>query len=194
MEINESFKDDLRIEFQGRLRVRWSGKQQSYLIQQRVGRNLIGNISRKTFKDSEKVQDLAEGYRTIMVVSPAEKTRCPECSTWLDVPNRTTAQIKCEFCKFKGRNVSFIAGYYPLNSSLIQHLKSIDPLRDGDKDMQKKLDQHNEKLTSSMQKKISQDAEDYTSDNLNRLMGILSVGYSGMKNNSLLPESPRFKT
>jgi hypothetical protein len=180
VEIPETFEQTLAIEFQDRLRIRWSGKQQSFLIQQRVGPNLIGSVPRRLL-DSEKRQDLAQGYRTIMNVSPSEIVKCPECSIKLNVPYKETRQIKCLYCQLKQRSTFIAAGYFPLDSSLINHLKSIDPIRQMDSDDVQRMQTHNDRISESQQKQLYDDAESYSSDNINQLMGILQTGYGGMK-------------
>lgn len=191
MEINEIFQEELKREFQERLRIRWNGKKQAYTVEQRVGKNIIGQLPRELFKHNDFYrQGLAEGYKPIMDVAVSETMRCPSCNTKLTVPNRETKQFRCTYCQSKGRRSLLLAGYYPLNSFLINHLKTIDPLRNMEVNQVQRLQDYNEKLMEREQAKLSDEAEAYTSDNLNRLMGILQTGYSGMKNNSILPESP----
>jgi hypothetical protein len=180
MDISETFKDELRIEFQDRLRIKWSGKSQAFLIQQRVGKNLIGSVPRAKL-GLEKSMDLAEGYRTILSVAPSEHMKCPDCFTSISVPKLETKELKCLYCKLRGRSTKIVAGYYPLNSSLINHLKEIDPIRNLDRDLIAEMNDRNEKIQEAQVKQLSKDAEDYSSDNINKLMGILQTGYSGMK-------------
>ena len=131
--------------------------------------------------DDERRQSLAEGYLPIMTVSVSEKMRCPEDGYWLDVPNRETKQITCLACKLKGRTTKVTAGFYPLNSSLLNHLKAIDPLRNMDRDLAKEMLEANEKLTEIQQKELYNQADAYASDNLNRLMGIPVSSLSASK-------------
>jgi hypothetical protein len=181
VEIPHTFTTELSVEFQDRLRARYSPKQNAIVIEQRVGKNIIGSIPRRMIQDNERRQSLAEGYKPFMTIAISEKVRCPECDYWIEVPNRETRQVKCLYCKLKGRNTSLIAGYYPLNHHLINHLKSIDPLRNMDDKIANKLTEQNEKIAEQQQKQLSNDAEAYTSDNLNRLMQIPTFGYSGTK-------------
>ncbi len=180
MDIPQTFLDDLDVEFQGRLRARFSGMQQAVIIEQKVGRNILPSLKRDRYTN-ERRQSLAEGYMPIMTVSVSEKVRCPECNYWLEVPNRETKQIRCFSCKLKGRTSLIIAGYFPLNSFLINHLKEIDPVRNMDKDMTQELDRQNERKAELMQRQLSNDAESYASDNLNQLMGIPTFGYTSKK-------------
>ncbi len=180
MDIPETFAHDLEIEFQGRLRARFSPKSQAVIIEQRVGKNVLPSLPRK-FYDNEKRQALAEGYMPIMTVSLSETMKCPECTYVLKVPNRETAQIVCLSCKLKQRSTKITAGFYPLNSSLLHHLKEIDPLRNMDRNMAMEMVERNERMTEIHQKSLRNDAEDYASDNIERLMGIPSAKYSGMK-------------
>ena len=129
----------------------------------------------------ERRQSLAEGYMPILTVSASEQIRCPECAMFVEVPNRETQQVRCWYCASRGRTTRITAGFYPLNSSLINHLKSIDPLRNMESDDVAKMQEYNEKLIAQRQAEISANAEAYTSDNINRLMGILQTGYSGTK-------------
>lgn len=117
----------------------------------------------------------------IMTVAVSETMRCPDCGYKLVVPFNETMQLSCLACKLKGRNTKVIAGYYPLNHILLNHLKSIDPLRNMDEDMIGKMNEYNEKKMEQQQKQLSDDAESYASDNINRLMGIPTFGYAGVK-------------
>lgn len=193
MEIPETFEQDLDREFQNRLRIKWNRKKNSFTIEQKVGQNIIGSLPREMFKDSFYKQSLAEGYKPIIDVAVSETLKCPNCAEILNVPNRETKQFKCLNCQSKGKRTIFVAGYFPLNSFLINYLKTIDPIRNLEVDQAKRILEHNEKLAAMEQKKLSDDAEAYTSDNLNKLMGILQTGYSEVKNNSILPESPALR-
>ena len=182
MEIPEIFLEDLKVEFQDRLRAKFSRKQNATLIQQRMARNVIGSLNRKFLKhDDERRQHLAEGYKTIMTVAASETIRCPECCMKLEVPKLETRQIKCLYCKLKGRKTQVTSGYYPLNSSLINHLKAIDPMRNMDNNLVQATMDQNERIAKQQQKQLYDNAHDYASDNLNRLMGIPVVGYAGTK-------------
>jgi len=180
MDIPDTFTKDLEIDFQGRLRARWSPKQQAVIIEQRVGKNILPSLPRKSY-DNERRQSLAEGYIPIMTVSASSRMRCPECSTWVEVPDRETRQVSCLYCKLRGRSTKFTAGFYPLNSFLLNHLKEIDPLRNATDEMAKKMIEQNELRTELMQKQLAHDAESYASDNLNRLMQIPTFSYAGLK-------------
>jgi len=180
LEIPQNFIALLDIEFQSRLRVKWSGKQQAYLIQQKIGPNLVGSVPRGKL-DAEKVNDLAQGYLTIMTVSPSEKMKCQECSSSLSVPNRETRQIRCLYCKVRGRSTQVIAGYYPLDSNLIAHLKTIDPMRNMETDQVSRMNDHNENLQKAQLKELANEAESYADDNLAKLMGIPEFKYAGNK-------------
>jgi hypothetical protein len=41
------------------------------------------------------------------------------------------AEAPCQYCRGKKRDTTSFAGYYPLGWLLMDHLKHIDPLRDG---------------------------------------------------------------
>jgi hypothetical protein len=178
VDIPTEFTTSLSVEFQDRLRARWSGKQQAIIIEQRVGKNILPSLPRISYSD-ERRQSLAEGYMPIMTVAVSETMRCPSCNLKVNVPNRETKQIRCLYCQVKGRKTLITAGYYPLNSFLIEHLKSIDPLRNMDKDMVKEMNERNEKMLQKQQEQLQDNAIAYSNDNFNRLVGIQQTGYTG---------------
>jgi len=175
MEINETFLDDLEITFQGRLRARWSAKQRAIIIEQRTARSLIGSVPRRAY-DNETRQSLAEGYKLLMTVAPRETIRCARCNYTLEVPKLETREITCLQCKLSGLRGKVFAGYYPLNSSLIHYLKSIDPLRDNNESNASKMVEYNENITKQQQRQLFNASEAYADDNFNRIVGIQQVG------------------
>lgn len=178
MEIPETFLTDLKVEFQERLRARYSAKQNCVVIEQRVGKNVIGSVPRSMLSNETR-QSLAEGYKPIMQVAVGETIRCKDCSNKISVPFCSTEEVKCLYCKLKGRVSKYHVGFYPLNIKLINHLKEIDPLRNMDKDLAKEMQEQNERITAQQQKALYNDAESYANDHIYKLMGIPTKSMAG---------------
>lgn len=178
MEIPETFLTELSVEFQDRLRARYSAKQNSVVIEQKVGRNIVGSVPRKLLSNETR-QSLAEGYKPIMQVAVSEVIRCEDCSSKIPVPFNETREVKCEYCKLKGRVSRYHVGFYPLNVTLINHLKSIDPLRNMDKNFAAEMQAQNERIAEQQQKSLYDEAESYANDNIYKLMGIPTKGMNG---------------
>src|SRR5262245_29340645 len=105
------FTERLQQKFDGRLRVRWSAKEQHFVIEQRVGRAVVAPI-----RISEGRDDLIrarDGYHPVMVISAGDRMRCPTCHYEMKVPVRDTVDVKCEYCGLKGRQTHVVAGYWP---------------------------------------------------------------------------------
>ena len=104
---------------------------------------------------------------------------CPIDGTTLKVPVMETAEVKCDFCRMKGREGRFRAAYFPLSESLIDYLKKIDPERGATKELAEAADRYNQAMLASRERDLSNTIEASTKENFNQLVGIPSVGYTG---------------
>ena len=175
--IPSDFRARLHREFDGRLRVRWSDRQQEYQVEQKVSRPMGGNVDARSGSD-EHVR-LRDGYHYILSVQPGTRMGCPKCRTTLKVPAFEIRQVSCPLCKVSGREHRVAGGYFPLNDQLIDYLKQLDPNRDGVQRSRSRVDANNLKLVQQQQRQVLNATTDAASDDFNRIAGIPSVGYTG---------------
>lgn len=120
-----------------------------------------------------------DGYHYVMSIRAGDRMPCPECNYKLHVPVRDTVQQFCGYCTLKGRKTEVIAGFWPLDDTLITHLKKINPKRGGQKELAEEADRRNRLLVQSMEEDAFRDGYAAFDDNYNRLVGIPQVGYTG---------------
>lgn len=172
-EAPESFKESLKTQFNGLLRIRWSDKRQEWQIEEKIAR-ASGNRPADDYHD-EAIR-FRDGYALVCSVRPGDRMPCEKCNSTLRVPVGHFGEVKCDYCKAKGRNTSIIVGYFPLNDLLLEHLRKLDPIR-GYRETLKY-----EGYDTFAQRKMDQEIENMSpiwSDNYKRLVGIPMVGYTG---------------
>ena len=174
MNAPSEFVERLQRTFDGRLRVRWSDKEQHFLIEQKVGRAVVPPIRIDEGRDD--LIRARDGYHPVMAITPGDRMRCPACNYTLRVPVRDTADIPCEFCKLMGRTTRVVAGFWPLDDSLIEHLRKLDPLRDGQAELAEEADRHNRMLLRSAEADLSDTVISKADEDYRRLVGIPMVG------------------
>lgn len=177
MDAPTTFTRQLKDEFQDRLRIRWSAKRREFHIEQRVGR-MAPNPCRIDEGDDDLIR-ARDGYIHVMSISPGDRTPCPECHFELQVPVMDTADIRCPYCQIKGRTTRVVAGYWPLNERLIDHLRKLDPLRGHSHELAAEADRRNVARLKAAEANLSDTVISAADDDYRRLVGIPSVGYTG---------------
>lgn len=163
--------------FGGRLRIRWSPRLREFHIEQKVGRMALAPI-RVDEGDDDMVR-ARDGYWFVMSIRQGDRMPCPDCGFELKVPVMDTADIRCEYCALRGRTTRVVAGFWPLNERLIEHLRRIDPLRGEQTELAEAADRHNRLLVASKEAELSDTVISSGSEQYNRLVGIPQVGYTG---------------
>lgn len=74
-----------------------------------------------------------------MLIQPGDRMDCEFCSLPLAVPHKQLQEIGCRYCLDRGRDARFMVCYWPLDETLLDHLRSIDPLRAGEREMRRRL-------------------------------------------------------
>ena len=171
------FTERLHSTFDGRLRIRWSAAERQFHIEQKVGRAVVAPIRIEEGRDD--LIRARDGYHPVMTITPGDRTPCPECNFTLRVPVRDTADIRCPYCQLKGRTTRVVAGYWPLDDSLIEHLRKIDPLRPGSETLAEEADRRNHQRLQSAENDISNAGYAALDERYNRIVGIPQVGYTG---------------
>lgn len=177
MHAPQQFVDRLEREFRGRLRIRYSHKEHSWEIEQRVGR-AIQPDRYIPLNDDDAIR-ARDGYLHVMSVRTGDRMPCPRCRMELKVPFNQTVDINCGFCELKGKQTHIVAGYYTLDGDdLIQHLRRIDPERGASVELARDADRRNQALEASHER-AALDASYGVTQDFNRLYGIQQVGYTG---------------
>lgn len=178
MEAPSSFVDLLHRTFDGRLRIRWSVASRRWLIEQKVGHGFAVSPIQidETRDDLIRARD---GYHPVMEITLGDRIQCPQCHLELRVPVFETHDIRCGYCALKGRQTRIVAGYWPLNERLIEHLRKIDPLRDQQSELAAEADRRNRLLLKSQEDAAMAPGLAYADEAYNRLVGIPQVGYTG---------------
>lgn len=137
--VPEEFERRLALEFSGRLRMRWSARKRAWLIEQKVGRAALPPIWFDATRD-DHIQ-ARDGYAGFFEIQPGDRMACHFCGGTLRVPVREVREVACNSCLSRGRDARFVCTYWPLDETLIDYIKSIDPERRGGKEMHQRLHQ-----------------------------------------------------
>lgn len=180
MNIPTAFEERLTKTFDGRLRIRWSVRAREFRIEQKVGNAVLAPI--RIDEDRDDLICARDGYDYVLSVRSGDRMPCPSCEwTELPVPIREFRDIRCPYCASKGKQGRTVAGYFPLDDSLITHLQMLDPLRGASKELAQAADLRNEALLNSLERKFSNEILAHGSDNYDALVGIPHFGYSQAK-------------
>ena len=171
------FTKRLEHEFQGRIRLRWSSANHEFQVEQRVRRGAHDGPIRSS-KDDAGIRQ-RDGYLYLFSIRPGTKMPCPRCTQDLSVPVAEIREISCESCKLHGREHRVIAGYFPLNDTLIEHLKKLDPERGASQRLNARVLANNIAHQSRLGQSVVNHASDKLRDDFSRIAGIPQVGYTG---------------
>jgi hypothetical protein len=171
------FAARLHREFDGRLRLRWSNARHEFHLEQKVRRGLADGLVRDTHDDAGIRR--RDGYLYILSIRPGTRMPCPRCASELQVPVHEIREVSCGYCKLKGQEHRVAAGFFPLNDSLIDYLKRLDPEREASRRLRQQVDGHNLATQTRLEQSVSNATTDAANDDFNRIAGIPSVGYTG---------------
>lgn len=177
MEAPKDFQNRLEEVFRGRLRIRWSPKREAWHIEQQVGRAASPPYRIDPFDDS--LICARDGYAFVMEVRQGTRMPCPTCHLELPVPVMETCEVRCNYCKMKGRDGRVRAAYYPLGEVLIDYLRKIDPERGATQELADEADRANRAMLAAQERALSNTIEAAGKDAFTKIAGIESVGYTG---------------
>jgi hypothetical protein len=172
----KDFTAKLKQEFPD-LRIRWSKKQSSWQIEQKVGRGALAPF--RLNETDDRYIRARDGFWLVCQVTPGDRIPCPECFLPLSVPHLSFKEVKCENCVSKGKDGRVSAGFFPLSTALLEHLRETDPRRDAIRKMAEKADKANALLMEQKARERHNEIEAITLDYFNEMFAIQSVGYSG---------------
>jgi len=183
-----SFTRQLQREFDGRYRLRWSKKRQEWHLEQKVGVGAADLPFRLDEEDDSLVR-AKDGYFFVMAIRPGDRGPCPgvdystnpptPCGATLKVPIKETAEVKCERCELAGRDPYFPLAYFPLDDTLIQHIRHIDFALGHNEHIARMQDNVNEMLMATNKKDALNEIDDVSYDVRKLIAGIEQVGYGG---------------
>lgn len=171
MQVPSQFQRRLLRDFGGRLRMRWSDATQQYQLEEKVGRASMPAHDKSP--DDNKIR-ATEGYGLVLTVAPGDREGCRQCGATIHLPVFDFAETRCPRCGALTRSC-----YWPLTDMLIEHLRKIDPLRDGPSRLKDEADTHNFQADQALQKKTSNTIKDITFDSFNEVAEIPTFGYTG---------------
>lgn len=177
--VPEGFEEALRTLFQGRLRIRWSLQESAWIIEQRVGAAALPPIRVDPGRD-DHIQ-ARDGFAPVMTIEPGTRMACDFCGLTLDVPIREIREVPCEPCLYRGRDARFLCTYWPLDSTLLDHLRAIDPEVHGGREMKSRIMAAlgaNDQLVSKIDKGATDNREAAGRYYFPQMMGIQSVGWT----------------
>lgn len=180
MTIPTAFAERLKRAFGGRLRIRWSVRDREYRVEQRVGRAVTAPI--RIDDDRDDLICARDGFDYVLSVRSGDRMPCPTCEwTELKVPIREFRDIRCPYCATKGKQGRTVAGYFPLDDSLITHLQMIDPLRGASKELADAADRRNAAKLASEERHLSNIVEAHGADHYADIVGIPQFSYTNAK-------------
>lgn len=187
MDVPERFAAQLRSEFNGRYRLRWSHKFQEWNLEQKVGLGEADPPFRIDAEDDSMIR-AKDGYWFVMAIRPGTTMPCPiltgegkdkRCGATVPVPVMETAEAVCIRCQLQGRDGRTAAAYWPLNDALIQHIRRIDAVLGHNEDLKRIHDEKNKNLMDTAQRDALNDIDDVSYDLRKTLGGIEQIGYGG---------------
>ena len=176
------FHGRLAEEFGGRLRLRWSLQRSAWIIEQKIGAAALPPLRIDTGRD-DQIQ-ARDGYAPVLTIQPGDRMACEFCNLSVKVPVREIAEVPCPWCLAKGRDARFVCTYWPLDETLIDYLKSIDPARRGGREMRRRLlgaSTANEQLIEQRDRAATAEREAVGRYYFPQMFQIPSVGWTAAK-------------
>ncbi len=173
--VPQGFQERLEQEFGGKIRIRWSDKWGEWNVEQKVRRGLAGGSLDGDRYSDDTIRE-KDGYVWVMSFKQGTRFDCPKCGLELKAPSRTTEMVSCRHCKAKGYEHRWNASHWPMDETLIDHLKGLER---GIDDVPEKLRQAQAALQKQMLRNVLDPTLAGFEDRFNKLAGIYSVGYTG---------------
>lgn len=120
-----------------------------------------------------------DGYWFVIAIRPGTLVTCPHCYRDIRITAMVFEEAACAHCKSAGRDGRIHAVYFPLGESLLEHLRKIDPERDGIQRITAEADAANDALLKARERHTSNHIEAATKDAITSILDIKSVGYTG---------------
>lgn len=120
-----------------------------------------------------------DGFHFVMAIKAGNHIPCRTCGLKVSVPECKTGEIRCDYCAFKQRNPKReFGGFWPLSEILIEHLKKIDPNRDGHLKAAFEQDLAHERKDLAQRRTIRNHVEAATYDDKYQIFDTPLTGYT----------------
>src|SRR5581483_10894945 len=115
-------------------RIRWSLRDRKWLVEQQLAAECIPPL--RIDPAADDLIRFRDGYWLVMSFQPGDRMACPEvvsryprqtCDTTLSVPHRVSREVVCPTCRAARRDGRVIAGYWPFDEILLDHLRRTNP-------------------------------------------------------------------
>lgn len=166
------FTARLRRDFGQRLRLRWSDSQHQWLVEQKVGR--AAAPARPGTEMEDRWVQARDGYALVLTVAPGDRERCQHCGETVRLPVYDFRETACPRCGKLTRSC-----HWQLNDQLLEHLRRIDPMRDGPRRMARDADRATHAAEQSRIRANSNETESIIKDAIGQIGGFTTVGYTG---------------
>lgn len=169
MHIPESFARSLHDQFDGRFRVRWSVKTHRYQLEEKLRCAVLPPIHIEA--DDDDLIRAVDGYGVFAQVTPGTLTPCMNCGKDRHATVRDFVASACAHCGDRA-----IVVFWPLDESLLQHLRYTDPNRGG-YDVHRASRAHNSRMNELRLKSALREADACAIDDV--VFTLPKVGYTG---------------
>lgn len=167
--IPESFSRALDRQFDGRFRARFSVKRQTFQLEERCDVARLPPIEIDSADDD--LIRAVDGYSFFAEVTPGTACLCPRCGQDTFAVVRAFRATACSKCGKKS-----IRCFWPLEESLLEHIRSTDPNRGG-YDRLKQARDYNKHLSTSRVESSFRESRAVAVDDAK--VDIAKVGYTG---------------
>lgn len=175
--VPQEFQARLEEEFgPDKIRLRWSHEWDEWHVEQKVRRGLVGLGEGRKERYQDDVIRYRDGYMWVMSVKQGSRFSCPKCHLPLTAPTRETKMVSCTHCRLKGYDHQWPACHWPMDETLIEHLKLLER---GIDTKHKEMQAARVMLEKQKLRQVLDPTVDAFRDNFELGMGIQSVGYTG---------------
>lgn len=137
----ESFSRALDRQFDGRFRVRFSIKRQTWQLEEKC------DVARLPPVEIDPADDdlirAVDGYSYFAEVAPGTTCRCPRCGRDSAAVVKAFRATACNKCGLKS-----VRAYWPLDDTLLEHIRETDPRR-GATERLRQARNHNKRLSDA---------------------------------------------
>lgn len=197
MHIPSRFEESLRLEFDGRFRIRWSAHQQRLLVEEKITRgDPLGQQRPKGWmevmarRNPDRLQQVIDGYGTVLVLSPTPRLQCPKCHLGtIALSVQKMRSSRCPRCAHESTLT-----YWPLDDTLLTRLRYIDVDRGWSLAEKAAIDEEDRTRLQRVLKASKGLSHDMHKDEFTQLFG-LPMSKPGRAAKWLdAPESPHLRT
>lgn len=157
------------------LRLRWNNVNQTWAIEQHVGR---GQFETPLSYDDPSYARVRDGFALVMEIAPRPVIRCsePECRLEFEIDALRFAEYRCPHCTRRGEKTHYFVGYFPFCDALLQHLRRLSPERQREAQRVREASKYNS--DRAFERKSFNDLDASLRESHNAIVGIPSKGWT----------------